>query len=185
MSPCALRPQPRSDRFFHRPARDPLVRIDVPDRIPAVSGARQVACTRSLARHEIAGRRRSAVLWNDRYDRRRPPRPRVVLRAAVVLPCESARHLRGVEGRYGFARRIIGVIVAMALFARARRKSFLRVADFVVPLVPLGLGAGRIGNFINGELWGRAAMHRYRGRSCFRKPATRWRDIRRRFISSC
>ena len=52
---------------------------------------------------------------------------------------------------------IIGVIVAMALFARARRKSFLRVADFVVPLVPLGLGAGRIGNFINGELWGRAA----------------------------
>jgi len=52
---------------------------------------------------------------------------------------------------------IIGVIVAMALFARARGKSFLRVADFVVPLVPLGLGAGRIGNFINGELWGRAA----------------------------
>lgn len=52
---------------------------------------------------------------------------------------------------------IIGVIVAMALFARARNKSFLRVADFVVPLVPLGLGAGRIGNFINGELWGRAA----------------------------
>jgi len=45
----------------------------------------------------------------------------------------------------------------MALFARARGKSFLRVADFVVPLVPLGLGAGRIGNFINGELWGRAA----------------------------
>ncbi len=52
---------------------------------------------------------------------------------------------------------IIGVIVAMALFARARGKSFPRVADFVVPLVPLGLGAGRIGNFINGELWGRAA----------------------------
>lgn len=52
---------------------------------------------------------------------------------------------------------IIGVIVAMALFARARRKSFLRVADFVVPLVPWGLGAGRIGNFINGELWGRVA----------------------------
>jgi phosphatidylglycerol:prolipoprotein diacylglycerol transferase len=50
---------------------------------------------------------------------------------------------------------IIGVIVAMALFARSRGKSFLKVADFVVPLVPLGLGAGRVGNFINGELWGR------------------------------
>ncbi len=52
---------------------------------------------------------------------------------------------------------IIGAIVVMWLFAAARGKSFLRVADFVVPLVPLGLAAGRIGNFINGELWGRPA----------------------------
>jgi phosphatidylglycerol:prolipoprotein diacylglycerol transferase len=52
---------------------------------------------------------------------------------------------------------ILGVIVAMWWFARSRGKSFLRVTDFVVPLVPLGLGAGRIGNFINGELWGRVA----------------------------
>ena len=52
---------------------------------------------------------------------------------------------------------IIGVIVVMWLFARARGKSFLQVADFVVPLVPLGLAAGRLGNFINGELWGRPA----------------------------
>ncbi|MDQ3215380.1 MAG: prolipoprotein diacylglyceryl transferase, partial [Pseudomonadota bacterium] len=52
---------------------------------------------------------------------------------------------------------IIGGIVAMAVFAKMRSKSFLRVADFLVPLVPLGLAAGRIGNFINGELWGRVA----------------------------
>jgi phosphatidylglycerol:prolipoprotein diacylglycerol transferase len=52
---------------------------------------------------------------------------------------------------------ILGVTVAMWLFARARGKSFLQIADFVMPLTPLGLAAGRIGNFINGELWGRVA----------------------------
>lgn len=52
---------------------------------------------------------------------------------------------------------IIGVILAMIWFARTRAKSFWQVADFVAPLVPLGLMAGRIGNFINGELWGRVA----------------------------
>jgi phosphatidylglycerol---prolipoprotein diacylglyceryl transferase len=52
---------------------------------------------------------------------------------------------------------IVGVILVMWLFARSRGKSFLAVADFVVPLLPLGLAAGRLGNFINGELWGRPA----------------------------
>ncbi len=52
---------------------------------------------------------------------------------------------------------ILGVVAVLWLFARARGKSFLRVADFSVPLMPLGLAAGRLGNFINGELWGRPA----------------------------
>ncbi len=52
---------------------------------------------------------------------------------------------------------IIGVILVMWLFARWHAKSFLRVTDFAVPLIPLGLAAGRMGNFINGELWGRPA----------------------------
>jgi len=50
---------------------------------------------------------------------------------------------------------MIGGVVAMALFAWARGKSFLALSDFVVPLVPLGLFFGRLGNFVNGELWGR------------------------------
>jgi phosphatidylglycerol:prolipoprotein diacylglycerol transferase len=52
---------------------------------------------------------------------------------------------------------IIGVIVVLWLYARASGKGFLQVCDFAVPLVPLGLAAGRMGNFINGELWGRPA----------------------------
>lgn len=52
---------------------------------------------------------------------------------------------------------IIGVIIVMILFAHMKKMPFLTVSDFVVPLVPLGLMFGRIGNFINGELWGRPA----------------------------
>jgi len=52
---------------------------------------------------------------------------------------------------------IIGVIIVMLLFARSRGKPFLQVSDFVAPLIPQGLAFGRIGNFINGELWGRPA----------------------------
>ncbi|KTC88089.1 MULTISPECIES: prolipoprotein diacylglyceryl transferase [Legionella] len=59
------------------------------------------------------------------------------------------------EGGMSFHGGLIGVAVAMWLFARKFKKPFLKVTDFLAPLVPLGLGAGRLGNFINGELWGR------------------------------
>ena len=50
---------------------------------------------------------------------------------------------------------LIGVILAMLLFARKYNKHFVDVMDFLAPLVPIGLGTGRLGNFIGGELWGR------------------------------
>jgi phosphatidylglycerol---prolipoprotein diacylglyceryl transferase len=61
------------------------------------------------------------------------------------------------EGGMSFHGGMLGVIAALWFFARKNRKSLLAVGDFVAPLVPLGLGPGRIGNFINAELWGRAA----------------------------
>ena len=61
------------------------------------------------------------------------------------------------KGGMSFHGGLLGVLAAMALFARKRCRTFFEVTDFIAPLVPLGLGAGRIGNFINGELWGRAA----------------------------
>ena len=60
------------------------------------------------------------------------------------------------EGGMSFHGGLIGVICAMLFFAMRRGFSFWQVADFVAPLVPTGLAAGRLGNFINGELWGRA-----------------------------
>lgn len=58
------------------------------------------------------------------------------------------------EGGMSFHGGFLGVLVAMELFRRKIGRSFFQVTDFVAPLVPLGLGAGRFGNFVNGELWG-------------------------------
>ena len=61
------------------------------------------------------------------------------------------------KGGMSFHGGLLGVIAAMAWFARSRGRRFLNVMDVVAPCVPTGLAAGRVGNFINGELWGRAA----------------------------
>ena len=59
------------------------------------------------------------------------------------------------QGGMSFHGGLCGVIVAVAIFARSLRRPFFDVADFVIPLIPLALGFGRIGNFINAELWGK------------------------------
>ena len=61
------------------------------------------------------------------------------------------------KGGMAFHGGLLGVIAAMALFARTRGRRWLEVTDLIAPCVPTGLACGRIGNFINGELWGRSA----------------------------
>jgi phosphatidylglycerol:prolipoprotein diacylglycerol transferase len=61
------------------------------------------------------------------------------------------------QGGMSFHGGMLGVIVAEVWFALSRKRSLLQVADFIAPCVPTGLAAGRVGNFINGELWGRLA----------------------------
>lgn len=61
------------------------------------------------------------------------------------------------KGGMSFHGGFLGVLAAMSFVARKYRRAWLDVTDFIAPLVPLGLAAGRLGNFINGELWGRVA----------------------------
>lgn len=59
------------------------------------------------------------------------------------------------DGGMSFHGGFLGVLIAIWLFALKHKQSFWSVADFISPLIPLGLACGRLGNFINGELWGR------------------------------
>ena len=59
------------------------------------------------------------------------------------------------DGGMSFHGGLIGVCLALWLYSRHLKKSVWTLTDFIAPMVPIGLGAGRLGNFINGELWGR------------------------------
>ncbi|MCF0253563.1 MAG: prolipoprotein diacylglyceryl transferase [Duodenibacillus sp.] len=70
----------------------------------------------------------------------------------LAHPLEVLRVWQGGMSAHGG---MLGAFAAIVLFARLRGKSILAIGDFAAPLAPLGLGFGRLGNFINGELWGR------------------------------
>jgi phosphatidylglycerol---prolipoprotein diacylglyceryl transferase len=61
------------------------------------------------------------------------------------------------KGGMSFHGGLVGVVVSQWWFARSRGRPFWQVTDLIAPCVPLGLASGRVGNFINGELWGRPA----------------------------
>ncbi|WP_041063508.1 prolipoprotein diacylglyceryl transferase [Candidatus Tachikawaea gelatinosa] len=76
------------------------------------------------------------------------------------------------EGGMSFHGGLIGVIVIAFYFSKNSNKSFLKITDLIAPLIPFGLGAGRLGNFINGELWGRVSTS-----SCFSMLFPKSREI--------
>lgn len=59
------------------------------------------------------------------------------------------------EGGMSFHGGLLGVVLVLLVFGRKHQLGLLAMGDFVAPVVPVGLGAGRLGNFIGGELWGR------------------------------
>ena len=58
-------------------------------------------------------------------------------------------------GGMAFHGALIGVVIAFILYARKKGKNLFQVGDLILPTIPIGLGLGRLGNFINGELWGK------------------------------
>ena len=64
------------------------------------------------------------------------------------------------KGGMSFHGGLLGVLAAVWFFAWKRGRPFFEITDLIAPCVPTGLASGRIGNFINGELWGRPAADR-------------------------
>jgi phosphatidylglycerol:prolipoprotein diacylglycerol transferase len=86
--------------------------------------------------------------------------------------------LRVWEGGMSFHGGFIGVLVAMELYRRKLGCRFWELTDFIAPLVPLGLAAGRLGNFINAELWGAPSTLPWAMKlSCEQFPADRYVDF--------
>jgi phosphatidylglycerol:prolipoprotein diacylglycerol transferase len=78
----------------------------------------------------------------------------------IVLPFEFSGGIRftGITGM-SYHGGLIGVVVATVIFVRKHRLAFFDMADLIVPCIPLGYTFGRLGNFINGELFGRVTTH--------------------------
>jgi len=63
------------------------------------------------------------------------------------------------QGGMSFHGGLLGVVIASLIFCRRRKLPILLTGDILVASAPIGLGLGRLGNFINGELWGRVTQH--------------------------
>ena len=160
--PSHARPSPVRPRSPCRSGRSPIhwygLTYLVAFGLFLLLAARRVRLPQFAARRLDPARRRGpAVLRRAGRGHRRAARLRAVLQAGLLPGAIRSRSSTVWKGGMSFHGGLLGVIAAMAWFARSRRRAFLEVTDLVAPCVPTGLAAGRIGNFINGELWGRAA----------------------------
>ncbi|SEO93346.1 prolipoprotein diacylglyceryl transferase [Aquisalimonas asiatica] len=81
----------------------------------------------------------------------------VLFYETALLTTDPLALIRIWEGGMSFHGGLLGVLAGLWLYSWRTGCGFLRLTDFAAPLVPIGLGAGRLGNFINGELWGRVS----------------------------
>jgi len=98
----------------------------------------------------IGARLGYALFYNLDYFLRNP--------LAIVSPFDASGNLVGIFGMSYFGG-LLGVIISSIIFCRRNKINFWQWADFVVPAIPAGYFFGRIGNFLNGELYGKAANH--------------------------
>jgi phosphatidylglycerol---prolipoprotein diacylglyceryl transferase len=100
----------------------------------------------------IGGRLGYVIFYNFAYYLKHP--------LEIVLPFDIANGFRftGITGM-SYHGGVIGVVVAAAIFVRKNRLDFFQMADLIVPCIPLGYTFGRLGNFINGELYGRVTTN--------------------------
>jgi phosphatidylglycerol:prolipoprotein diacylglycerol transferase len=97
----------------------------------------------------LGGRLGYVLFYNFEYYLRHP--------SEIFLPFDFSHGIRfvGISGM-SYHGGLVGLIAAAVIFCRKYRIAFWNMADLFAPAVPLGYTFGRIGNFINGELWGRA-----------------------------
>ena len=117
--------------------------------------ARQAAAVRR-ARLDAARRRGPAVLRRARRRARRPAGLRAVLQAGLLRSRIRSRSSRSGRAACRSTAACSACSARWRCSRVARKRRSCEVTDLIAPCVPLGLASGRIGNFINGELWGRA-----------------------------
>jgi phosphatidylglycerol:prolipoprotein diacylglycerol transferase len=100
----------------------------------------------------IGGRLGYVIFYNFAYYLKHP--------LEIVLPFDITNGFRftGITGM-SYHGGVIGVVVAAVIFVRKNRLDFFQMADLIVPCIPLGYTFGRLGNFINGELYGRVTTN--------------------------